>query len=110
MLKSEASTLVILLLCAILWLAADFYGEYKKNNLTEQEKSELIAKESNDALVNERRSIEIQKLMSMSFSEVEFQDKPTWIFEQLQNSLAAKLAIASLLVGGFGFWFIRRTG
>ena len=109
MLKSVASTIVIFLLCAILWLLADFYGEYKKNNITEQEKSELIAKESNDALVNERRSIEIQQLMSMSFSEVEFQDKPTWIFEQLQNSLAARLAIVALLIGGFGFWYMRRT-
>lgn len=109
MLKSLESTLVILLLCGILWLTADFYGEYKKNNLTEHEKSELMVKESNDALINERRAIETQQLMSMKFSEVESQDKPTWIFEQLQNSLAARFAIAALLVGGFGFWYMRRT-
>lgn len=110
MLKSVASTLVICLLCAILWLLADFYGEYRKNNLTEQEKSELVAKESSEALINELRSIEKQQLISKKFSEVEFKSKPTWIFEQLQNSLAARFAIVALLIGGFGFWYMRRTG
>lgn len=96
---SSLQILSILLLSMGLWLAADFYGEYKKNNLSEQAKMELIQKE-------EEENKALSALLRMNFSDVRAEDKPRWVVQSVISNDLARILIALVAIAGIGWFYL----
>lgn len=98
---SYTNLVIIVLLSIGIWLGADFYGEYKKSNLTEQDKIELMLK-------TEAENKEITTLLKTDFSDVRTEDKARWVMESVKNSLVARFVIAFAAIAGFGAFYLMR--
>lgn len=96
---------VIWLLLMILWLGSDFLAEYKKNNMTEQDKAELVLQQKTEAAIKEREANDEQRLISSSFKDVKGDEVPLWVLAKLMNSDVAKIVLIFVLVAGFGVWY-----
>lgn len=105
---SWGTTVIIFLLCLILWGFADFYGDYKKNNMSEQEKAELVLNHKSQVVIKEQQANDEQRLLASSFKDVKSEEKITWVLVQLLNSVFAQIALIFVVVAGGGWWYIRK--